>query len=751
MGRWPMWYGVCSWRRGRGVGRRAVPVWLSIAVLALVFAPQALASPFTWTGASTTTARWSSAANWGGSAPTGGSSAELVFPHLTQAACGKETHSEACYASRNDLTGLTAESLRLDDGDPYLIWGERVALGSSGLEAAPASGSSGPAGAWVLLPVSFSTPQTWSVAGRSGGAVGENGLILAGGVSGSGNALTVSLSEGPLFFLAEDTEVGPLKIQGTSGTVPGYRNGVAGLLGGSMNAADGEPVALEHIDFEGVGLSGPLTSTASEVYVPVIPRKNEPSIGKLEAMSATFDANSVLGFQVDGSGTVAGSDYGQLSSSGPIQLGGKLVVYASPPAEGQPCPRLSPGAQYTLISTTGALTGEFQNAPEGSEILIEFAEGCPQEIEFVKVAYNRTGSTHSVTATVIAGPSSTTTLSELPANAVTDQIVPVTAKVSTTSGYPSGTVAFDDSGTPIPGCESVSLAGMNTATCRTSFAADTSPEHLSATFTPGPGVNLKGSASGAYELAIAKGQTSTNLQASETTPMLGASVTFTASVYPAWQGTASKPSGAVQFRDGETPIASCANVPLSTAASMTPSASCQASYAAAGTHSITAVYLGDANFEGSPVSAPQTVTVQGLLASIETHEPEGHRSTASLASLATGQRIAVRAGSARVKLACSGPGSCAGMLLIQVRRATKRRHRRPGTRMLTIGSTNFSIANGTTSIAVPLNGAGRRLLRDHHGRLAASLRLEQPSGTPKVKSVHMASKTPPSGGHRHRK
>lgn len=61
------------------------------------------------------------------------------------------------------------------------------------------------------------------------------------------------------------------------------------------------------------------------------------------------------------------------------------------------------------------------------------------------------------------------------------------------------------------------------------------------------------------------------------------------------------------FFDGSTPISGCGGatgVPLSG-----PSAVCAQTYGAVGTHSITATYLGDANFNASPPSSTLTQTV----------------------------------------------------------------------------------------------------------------------------------------------
>ena len=84
-------------------------------------------------------------------------------------------------------------------------------------------------------------------------------------------------------------------------------------------------------------------------------------------------------------------------------------------------------------------------------------------------------------------------------------------------------------------------------------------------------------------------------------------MTYTTTVRPADLGFAI-PSGAVQFLDGTKVIGSCAAQPLAASGS-TASATCTISYGAAAGHTISARYLGDANFGGS-TSPSGDVTVQ---------------------------------------------------------------------------------------------------------------------------------------------
>jgi hypothetical protein len=205
--------------------------------------------------------------------------------------------------------------------------------------------------------------------------------------------------------------------------------------------------------------------------------------------------------------------------------------------------------------------------------------------------------------------STTAMLPASPSTAVTNQAVTLIATVTASAGVPSGAVAFELGSTPLAGCASVTVdtsVSTGVATCQASFAASTSPEHLSAVFAPSNPASLVGSASTPTSLAVGQAATTAMLQVSSENLTVGASATYTATVVPGYGG-ATEPSGSVEFLDGGTPIRACAGQPLTTAA--TPlSATCTVTYKATGKHTINARYLGDANFSASS-TLPQPVTV----------------------------------------------------------------------------------------------------------------------------------------------
>jgi len=389
----------CGGTRAGGRAARALGVIAMAGVsLALLPVASAAASPFTWTGASSE-AKWSAAKNWEGEvapevAPSDLQPVALDFPRL--ASCSGTT----CYESKNNLSALNVESIGLDDGDDYELSGEEIKLGSGGLTASPASGSSGSDGDTLELPIALTAKQTWSIAGRSGGALGENGLALEGGLTGSTSALTFEISNEAVAVLANNTEVGPLAIDGANASKAGILNGFVEMFGAELDSSDGNPVSLNHIFVVGDGAFGPLSTDEAELIVE----------DRIATASATFDAASDVGFEIYDAGSTAGTDYSQLSSTGAVDLAGsKLLVHVPQPLKKKesepepPCPTLVPGQTYTFVSTTGALSGSFANALENEpEMSISFAKTCSQNSQKMRIRYSRTGATHTVTGIVEA-------------------------------------------------------------------------------------------------------------------------------------------------------------------------------------------------------------------------------------------------------------------------------------------------------------------------------------------------------------
>src|SRR5215471_518408 len=87
--------------------------------------------------------------------------------------------------------------------------------------------------------------------------------------------------------------------------------------------------------------------------------------------------------------------------------------------------------------------------------------------------------------------------------------------------------------------------------------------------------------------------TTTTIASPANLSITGAPVTYTATVSPVPDG------GTVAFTDGTTPITGCGAQPVIS----TGTATCQVTYTAAGSHTITAAYFGDAAFTASTSAA----------------------------------------------------------------------------------------------------------------------------------------------------
>lgn len=170
-------------------------------------------APFYWTG-NAVESNWSLGHNWeGGAAPSSSEAIALEFPRIPGCL-------GACYQSENDLSGLTSESLKIDDGDEYLLAGHEITLGGGGLTAAPAAGSSGPAGDLLALPFTLAASQTWSIAGRSGGGLGENGAAVFESIGGASSALTFAISNEVVLYLGNEPRSGPSRSAARTRTRP---------------------------------------------------------------------------------------------------------------------------------------------------------------------------------------------------------------------------------------------------------------------------------------------------------------------------------------------------------------------------------------------------------------------------------------------------------------------------------------------------------------------------------------------------
>ncbi len=371
-----------------------------------IFVGQADATSLTWSGDTTgrteSAARWSAATNWVEAiSPVPSEVLEtLTFPQLTNNQCTSAPPTDTCYATFNDVEGLTADTMQLDDYNNYQLFGDKISLGEGGIVAKPPNGAAGSGSALVALPLELSASQKWSIAEQGTTGIEENGLVIGDEVTGAGKALTVELSNGPVLILGNNTEVGPVALDGPRSGGEHIENGSVLLEDGELNSTDGESVALRNIYFTGAGAVGALSTDNATLEVG---SRTYPA-GSLDTSRVTFDPASGVLFEIQGGKTEAGVDYSQLVSTGAVELGGQIGIFVDEPSPKAGCPVLQRGSQYTFISTSGPLYGVFSNAPERSneELPIDFAKSCGQRSQTMRITYSNTGSVNTVTGTVEA-------------------------------------------------------------------------------------------------------------------------------------------------------------------------------------------------------------------------------------------------------------------------------------------------------------------------------------------------------------
>jgi hypothetical protein len=97
--------------------------------------------------------------------------------------------------------------------------------------------------------------------------------------------------------------------------------------------------------------------------------------------------------------------------------------------------------------------------------------------------------------------------------------------------------------------------------------------------------------------------------------------------------------------------------------------------------------------------------------------------TAPLAPTLLGHTALVTSGHAKIKVACRQATSCTGKVQI----LTKDKHNK---RVVVAGG-SYSIGAGkTVRLNIALTGKGKALLKEHHGRLHATLKFTPAGGTP---------------------
>ena len=212
--------------------------------------------------------------------------------------------------------------------------------------------------------------------------------------------------------------------------------------------------------------------------------------------------------------------------------------------------------------------------------------------------FSSSSGTSSVT---IGQDTTTTTAGSSPSSAVVGQSVTLSATVAAAApgaGTPTGTVAFSDAGGPL--CQgALNGSSPDTASCTYEPASTTSSDTITAAY--GGDTNDATSSATTTE-SVSAASTTTALSATAS-PVVGQSVTYTATVSVASPGSGT-PTGTVTFTSGSTTL--CAAAPLS--ATSPDTATCSTSYPAPTTVSVTATYSSDPNFNASAGTKSVTIS-----------------------------------------------------------------------------------------------------------------------------------------------
>jgi large repetitive protein len=268
---------------------------------------------------------------------------------------------------------------------------------------------------------------------------------------------------------------------------------------------------------------------------------------------------------------------------------------------------------------TGSVTFMDGGSPIGGCVAVPLVSG----VVSCSVAYAGAGS-HSITAvssgdpnftsstspalTQTVNPGVTTTVVTSSANpSVSGQGVTYTAivaPVAPASGTPTGTTTFMDGTTTISGCSAQPLVG-GVAWCSASYPG-IGTHAITATYNGDS--DFIGSTSPIFTQTINQGATAAVITSAVNPSIAGQGVSFTATV-SAVAPASGTPTGTVLYMDGTSTLAGCVAQPLVAAVS-----SCTVTFAGVSTHTVTAVYSGDADFTASTSPALTQSVVAGASA-----------------------------------------------------------------------------------------------------------------------------------------
>jgi Bacterial Ig-like domain (group 3) len=250
--------------------------------------------------------------------------------------------------------------------------------------------------------------------------------------------------------------------------------------------------------------------------------------------------------------------------------------------------------EVAVSTVTGKASCEVTYATPGAHTITAAYKGSPDTLY---------PTSESSATTITATASTITALTSSSPAPATGHTVTYTATVSPVPN--SGTVAFEDGGSPIADCGAQAVDTVTgKATCELTYD-DPGVHAITALFSGSSDTSYASSSTVSATSVVATETTITSLESNTTSQILGGPIEYTATVYPAPN------SGTVDFEDGGAPIPGCGTQAVNV---VTGIATCELTYGSPGVHTITAAFSGstDASYTASSTTSPTTLVAAAI-------------------------------------------------------------------------------------------------------------------------------------------
>ncbi|MFZ0665588.1 MAG: Ig-like domain-containing protein [Acidimicrobiales bacterium] len=293
---------------------------------------------------------------------------------------------------------------------------------------------------------------------------------------------------------------------------------------------------------------------------------------------SSSDASPVVGEQVTYTATVTATSPGAGTPTGTVTFTGNSGTLCTSTLNEAATDQATCQSTYTSVGTDSVSAGYAGDGNFGS------STSQPQT-EAIGQAQTSTSIISSPTSPVVGEP------------------VTYTATVTPTApgaGTPTGSVTFAGNGGTICSGAALGQSSPDTATCDTTYS-NTQGDTVTASY--GGDTNFASSVSAPLSESVQEAPTTTTLSVDNAGPVVGQSVTFTATVAVSSPGTGT-PGGSVTF-SGDSGVLCTTSLN----GDATDQATCATAYPATGTDSVTATYDGSTDFASSTSSPAQGVSI----------------------------------------------------------------------------------------------------------------------------------------------